>query len=136
MNAKDPDLSGAKAAEHLRLALDHQRRAFELYPTFSRNAYLLARLQEMSRDPDAPRNYKEALRLSDLAGLELENLDRLKLDPLERARALRAVGKPLDAHDVLDATLRGRIRGMPPGAARTGLERYVKMIDDEMDEGM
>jgi O-antigen ligase len=133
---KASELARAKAAEHLRLAVDHQRRAYELYPTFCRNAYLLARLLEISRDPEAPRYYREALRLGDLAGLELENLDRLKLDPLARARALRGTGKPLEAHDVLEGHLRNAIKGLPSAEARLRLERFVKMSDDEMDEGM
>jgi O-antigen ligase len=133
---KDSELARAKAEEHLRLAVDHQRRAYELYPTYYRNAYLLARLLEISRDAEAPRYYREALRLSDLAGLERENLDRLKLDALARARALRGSGKPLEAHDALERHLQDAIRGFKPAEARARLERYVKMSDDEMDEGM
>lgn len=133
---KDTGLARAKAAEHLRLAVEHQRRATELYPTFARNAYQLARVLELARDPEAPRWYREALRLHDLAARELENLDRLKLDPLARARALRALGNAFEAHTLLDAHLRQAIRGLPPSSARRGLERFVKMSEDEMDEGM
>src|SRR5207244_3917549 len=79
---KDSELARIKAAEHLRLAIDRQRRAYELYPTICRNAYRMGRVLEMARDPEAARFYREALRLSDLAGQELENLDRLKLDIL------------------------------------------------------
>jgi O-antigen ligase len=136
LRQKTSELARVKAAEHLRQAVDHQRRAFELYPTIARNAYRLARVLEMSRDPDAPRYYKEALRLSDLAGRELENLDRLKLDTLEQVRALRATGKPLEAHELLDARLRKAIRGLAPANARAGLERYVKANEDEMEEGL
>lgn len=135
-SGKDSELARAKAAEHLRFAIDHQRRAYELYPTFCRNAYLLARVLEISRDPEALNYYREAIRLSGLAGLELENLDRLKLDPLERARALRALGKPLEAHEVLDRYLRGAVKGAPPAEARARLERFVRGSDEEMDEGM
>ncbi|RPH38619.1 MAG: O-antigen ligase domain-containing protein, partial [Planctomycetota bacterium] len=135
-STKDPGLARAKAAEHLRLAVEHQRRAYELYPTFARNAYLLARLLEMSKDPDAPRYYKEALRLHDLAGRELENLDRMKLDALARARCLRSLGKAFEAHDLLDKHLRNAIQGLPVPQARRGLERFVKMSEDEMDDAM
>lgn len=133
---RDSELARAKAAEHLRLALEEQRRAWELYPTYARNAYLLARLLDSTRDPEATKHFQEALRLSDLAGKELEDLDRLKLDALARARALRAIGKPLDAHDVLDAYLRKSIQGLPAAEARARLERFVKRSDEEMDEGM
>jgi hypothetical protein len=133
---KESPYEQAKAAEHLRQAVEEQRRAYELYPTIARNAYQLARVLEIARDPDAPRYYKEALRLSELAGRELENLDRLKLDTLEQVRALRATGKPLEAHDVLDARLRKAIQGLSAADARTGLERYVKANEDEMEEGM
>jgi len=134
--AKESGYERAKAAEHLRLAVEEQRRAYELYPTIARNAYLLARVLEIARDPDAPRYYKEALRLSELAGRELENLDRLKLDTLEQVRALRASGKPLEAHDVLDGRLRKAIQGLPPAEARARLERYVRSNEDEMEEGL
>src|SRR5204863_6166610 len=76
---KNSEMASAKAAEHLRLAIEHQRRATELYPTYCRNVYLLARLLEITKDPDAGRYYREALRLSELAGHELEDLERLKL---------------------------------------------------------
>jgi len=135
-DTKASELGRVKAAEHLRQAADHQRRAYELYPTIARNAYRLARVLEMTRDPEATRYYKEALRLSDLAGKELENLDRLKLDPVEQVRALRAVGKPLEAHDFLDARLRKDIQGRPPDKARAWLERFVKSHADEMEDGM
>ncbi len=133
---KSAEMAAAKAAEHLRLALVHQRRAYDLYPTSSRNAYLLARVLEMSGDPDAPTYYRDALHLSDLAGEELENLDRLKIGDIARARALRAVGKPLDAHDVLDRFFRGAIRGLTPDDAKTRLERMIKSSEEELDEGM
>jgi len=133
---KDPELSRAKAAEHLRLAVDHQRRATELYPTFSRNAYRLARLLELSRDPEAEKYYREALRLDKLAGEEFENLDRLKLDPLARARALRAIGKPFEAHDLLVAHFKKAIEGLKPEDARMRLERVVKAAEEDLEEGM
>jgi hypothetical protein len=134
--AKDSDYERVKAAEHLRQAVEQQRLAYELYPTIARNAYQLARVLEIARDPEAPRYYKEALRLSELAGRELENLDRLKLDPLERVRALRAIGKPLDAHDALDQYLRKVVGGQPAARARPWLEWYVKSHEDEMEEGL
>lgn len=133
---KQAEMASVKAAEHLRLALLHQRRAFELYPTSSRNAYLFARILELSGDAEAPRYYREALRLSDLAGQELEDLDRLKIGAIARARALRAVGKPLDAHDVLDRFFRTAIQGLPAEDARKRLERLIKSSEDELDEGM
>jgi tetratricopeptide (TPR) repeat protein len=133
---KNSELASAKAAEHLRMAIEHQRRAYELYPTYCRNAYLLARLLDAAKDPEAVELYKEALRLSDLAGRELENLDRLKLGPVAQARALRAVGKPLVAFDLLDKYFRDAIKGLPAQDARDRLERIVKSTDDELDEGM
>ena len=133
---KTSELAAAKAAEHLRLAVEEQRRAYELYPTFSRNAYLLARVLEIAKDPEAPRYYQEAMTLSDLAGRELEDLDRLKLNPVARARCLRAAGRPFEAHDLLDRTFRERIRGLPAADARERLERIVKSYEDELEEGM
>jgi tetratricopeptide (TPR) repeat protein len=133
---KTSELARAKASEHLRQAIDHQRRAYDLYPTISRNAYRLARVLEMVRDPEAARYYMEALKLSDLAGQELENLDRLKLETLQRVRALRTTGKPLEAHELLDARLRKAIQGYPSSTARAGLERFVKSHEDELDEGL
>jgi hypothetical protein len=133
---KSAPMAAAKAAEHLRQALEQQRLAFELYPTSSRNAYFLARLLELSGDADAPRYYREALRLSDLAGVELEDLDRLRIGAIARARALRAVGKPLDAHDVLDGFFRAAIRGLTKEDAKARLERILKSSEEELDEGM
>jgi len=135
-NVRNPELTRAKAAEHLRLAVDHQRRATELYPTFSRNAYRLARVLELSRDPEAEKYYREALRLDKLAGAELEDLDRLKLDPLARARALRAVGKPFEAHDLLVAHFRKAIQGLKPADAQARLERVVKAAEEDLEEGL
>jgi hypothetical protein len=133
---KNVELASAKASEHLRMAIDHQRRAYELYPTYCRNAYLLARLLETARDPECTALYKEALRLSDLAGRELENLDRLKLGPIAQARALRAIGKPLAAFELVDKYLRDAIKGLSAQDARDRLERLIKSVDDELDEGM
>lgn len=134
--AKTSELARAKASEHLRLAAECQRRAYELYPTISRNAYLLARVLELLHDPEANTYYREALRLAELAGRELENLDRMKLSPLGRARALRAVGKAFEAHDSLVSDLRRAVAGLSPAEARAGLERYVKLSADELEEGM
>lgn len=135
-SGKDGAMARATAAEHQRLALAHQRRAYELYPTYSRNAYLLARLLEASRDPEANRYYAEALRLSDLAGKELEDYDRLKLDPLARCRALRSQGKAMEAHDVLNNHLRIEAAKRPAAEARLWLEAWIKWREDEMDETM
>lgn len=134
-NAKD-DLARARAAEHLRQAVDHQRRAYELYPTFSRNAYRLARLLELARDPGWEQYYREALRLDQLAGAEHENLDRLKLDPLAKARALRAIGKPFEAHELLLTHFRIQIVGLKAEDARVRLERMVKSAEEDLEEGM
>jgi O-antigen ligase len=133
---KTAEMAAAKASEHLRLALLHQRRAYDLYPTWSRNAYLLARLLEISGDLEAPKYYREALRLSDLAGRELEDLDRLKIGEIAQARALRAVAKPLDARDVLDRYFRAAVRGLTPEDAKARLERMLKASEEELDEGM
>jgi O-antigen ligase len=132
--AKDSPYERVKADDQLRQAVAEQRRAYELYPTIARNAYRLARALEIARDGDAPRYYKEALRLSELAGHELENLDRLKLDPLEQVRALRATGRPLEAYDVLEARLRKAVQGLSAANARTALERYVKSNEDGMEQ--
>jgi O-antigen ligase len=133
---KDQEFARVQAAEHLRLSVEEQRRAYELYPTICRNAYLLARILELAGDPEAKHYYQEALRLGDLAGKELEDLDRLKLSPLAKARSLRAVGHPLEAHEVLDMYLRPAVQGLPPEKARAQLERFVKRSEEEMDEGM
>lgn len=136
LKSKDSELARAKAAEHLRLSIDHQRRAYELYPTYSRNSYRLARLLEIARDPEAPRYYKEALHLSDLAGKELENLDRLKLDPMARARALQSIGRPLVAYEELKNHLLQAIQGLPAAEAKVRLERFLQVASEDMDEGM
>jgi len=133
---KTSDMASAKAAEHLRLAIEHQRRAYQLYPTYSRNAYALGRLLDLVKDPEALRYYGEALHLSALAGLELENLDRMKIGAIAQARCLRALGKPLDAHDVLDRWLREETRGLPLKDAQDRLARLVRSNEDEMEEGM
>jgi O-antigen ligase len=133
---KGSEIASAKAEEHFRMAVECQRRAYELYPTFSRNAYALARLLDAAKDPDAPRYYKEALALSELAGLELENLDRMKLGIVAKARCYRALGKPLEAHDLLDRWLRDQIKGLSPKDARDRLERFVRSNEDELEEGM
>ena len=134
---KATELARAKAAEHLRQAADHARRAHELYPTSSYTSYQLGRILELSKDGDAAKYYKEALRLSDLAGKELEDLDRLKLTTLARVRALRALGRPLEAHDLLDRTRRDAIKGAPAEQARRALERYVEnTLKDELDDRM
>jgi O-antigen ligase len=133
---KDSDLARVKAAEHLRQAVELQRRAYELYPTIARNAYHLARVLEMAGDPEATDYYKKALHLSGLAGLELEDLDRLKLGPLEQVRALRATGKALEAHDFLEQRLRRDLQGKPSDQARAWLGAFVKSQPEEMEEGM
>lgn len=135
-DGKNSELAAAKAAEHLRVAIEHRRRAYELYPTYANNAYQLARVLDLVHDPDAVEYYKQALHLSDMAGRELENLDRLKLDPVAQARALRAVGKPLVAFEILDKYFRGLIKGLPPEDAKDRLKRYVRAYEDELEEGM
>jgi O-antigen ligase/tetratricopeptide (TPR) repeat protein len=95
-------LALAQAAEHLRRALDHQRRAVELYPTFSKNRYALARLLDAAGEAaEARPHYAAALDLSALAARELENLDRLQLAPWERARALKRVDRHAEAQETL-----------------------------------
>jgi tetratricopeptide (TPR) repeat protein len=103
-------LAAVQALEHLRLALEHAERAAALYPTSARLQYHAARLLDLDgRGSEAVPRYAEALRLSALAGREIENLDRLKLDPVPQARALRRTGRPLEAHDVLVAAFRRRL---------------------------
>jgi len=133
---KEKEFARVQAAAHLRQSVEDQRSAYELYPTICRNAYLLARILELAGDPESRRYYQEALRLSDLAGKELEDLDRLKLSPIAKARSLRAVGHPLEAHDVLDSYLRPAVQGLSAEKARAQLERFVKRSEEEMDEGM
>jgi O-antigen ligase len=129
---KESSLARAQAADHLRLALDHQRRAYELYPTFALNSYHLARLLDLSGDREEARTcYQEALRLSDLAGKEREDLDRLKLDPVARARALHALGRPFEAREILVAHFRQAVAGLPPDEARARLERLQQPGEDE-----
>ena len=134
---KPSDFARAKAAEHLRQAADHARRAYELYPTSSYTAYKLACILELNRDAEAPRYFKEALRLSDLAGKELEDLGRLKLSTLSRAHATRSLGRALEAFEILDRHLRATIQGAPADQARRWLERYLKNAQqDELDDRM
>jgi O-antigen ligase len=109
-------LAQAQAEDHLRQALSHQERAVELYPTLAPNRYLLARvLDESGRGAEALPHYQEALRLGDLAGRELENLDRMKIGPRARARCLWRLGRPEEALRILEEL---RDRGGPPGADR------------------
>jgi O-antigen ligase len=129
---KDSSLAQAQAADHLRMALDHQRRAYELYPTFALNSYHLARLLDLSGDREEARpHYQKALHLSNLAGKELEDLDRLKLDPVARARALHALGRSLEAREALAAHFRRAVAGLPPDEARARLDRLRQPGEDE-----
>ncbi len=126
-------LALARAGEHLRQALEQQRRAVGLYPTFSRLRYGLGRLLELSGEPGAAaEEYREALRLSDLAGRELEDLRRLKLRPFERARAL----KRLDRHAEAQEAVRAWLSSTPPDELRRRRGRLASLglPPDEADE--
>ncbi len=114
-------------------AVAAQRRALELYPTYAGNPYALARLLD---GEEAKRHYAEALRLGEKAGAELENLDRLKLGPVARARALRALGRPDEARRALEEPLRDLVRGAAPEEARRRLDTWKGLIADERDEVM
>lgn len=137
-----PDSRGPAEA-HLRLAVEGQREAARLYPTHARVRYELARYLDLSGSRDeAESHYREALRLGDLAGREPENLDRLKLEALPRARALRRTGRPLDGHDVLAAYFREVFRGRGAADVRQAIERFRQRknlppaLADELDEEM
>jgi O-antigen ligase len=124
----------AQASEHLRLALLHQRRAVELYPAYARGRYALARLLEESGE-EARNEYREALRLSELAGREIENLDRLKLEPWQRARALKRLDRHAEAQEALAAWL-APLRGTPPDRLRPLRSRpqSLGVPPDELDD--
>lgn len=141
-----PNLPGAagRAEGHLRMALESQRQTLRHYPTQAHVQYHLARLLDRAQRPDeAAPHYREALRLSDRATREPENLARLQLKPVQRARALRRSDRPLEAHDVLVAYLRNELRGAAPDELRRRLadprERkdfldlaFADEVDDEM----
>lgn len=114
-------------------ALESQRRAHALYPTYPGNAYALARLEDGER---AREFYAEALRLSDLAGKELENLDRLKLPAAARARALTVLGRPEEARAALADFLRRLAGDAPPAEARKRAEAWLRALEDEQDDLM
>jgi tetratricopeptide (TPR) repeat protein len=110
LGSKRPDRKGLaelQARPHLEQALRHQREAFRLYPTYARNAYQLARILDASgRTDEALPHYRRALGLSELAGREMENLDRLKLNAAQRARAFWRLDRRFDARDVLESAIR------------------------------
>lgn len=108
------------AREHLRLALLHQQRAVELYPTYAPIRYGLARLlDDDARPAEALEEYREALRLSDLAAKERYPLPRMQLGPAARARCLVRLDRRREALDAL------RTRALSPTE-----------IEDETDELM
>lgn len=83
-------LSRARAREHARLALEHARRAVELYPTAARPRYRLARiLDEQGFAEEARRHYAEALRLSRRAAGEPFPQDHLRLSLDQEAECRR-----------------------------------------------
>lgn len=113
-------LAEGMAREHLRLALLHQQRAVDLYPTHAPIRYGLARLlDDDARPAEALDHYREALRLSGLAAKERYPLQRLQLDPVGRARCLVRIGRRAEAVDAL------RERPLAPGE-----------VEDEMDDLM
>ena len=81
-------------------------------------------------------------RLSDIAAREEECPERLQLEPLPRARCLKRLDHPLDAHDGLATFLQAKIRSLPAGNAREFLDTVRERpsllggLDDEADETM
>ncbi len=115
LGARRPDRKGlaeAQARPHLEQALRCQREAARLYPTYAPNRYELARMLDAAGAGDeALPHYREALRLSALAGKEVEDLDRLKLNAAQQARCLWRDGRRFDARDVLEKAIRqARVR--------------------------
>jgi hypothetical protein len=112
------------AREHLSLALRHQRRALELYPTLARNAYHTARLLDLSGERgSAPELYAQALRLSDRSTREPFPVARLRLAAAEEARCLVRLGREEEAR----ARLAARFRERRPAP---------RELEEEMDEEM
>ncbi len=139
----DPATSPAIADQHLHAALDHQRRVLALYPTHAAHRYEMARLLDMQGDaPGAADRYRDALRLSDLAAREPQTAHRLQLEPLPKARCLRRLDRPYDAHDSLEAALRRGLQGVPPAQARAFLDEVRRDptllggLPDEADDLM
>jgi O-antigen ligase len=131
-----PDaVSRAAAGEHLRRALEAQEKATSLYPTRAGNRYALARILDLAGEASrAESEFREALRYSDLASKELENLGRLQLAPIERLRALARTGRADEARSIATALI-----GTDPADPKGHLEavrrrpELLPVPDDEID---
>lgn len=83
-------LGRARAREHARLALEHARRAVELYPTAAHPRYALARLlEEQGFAEEARGHYAKAFRLSRKAAEEPFPQEHLRLPPDREAECAR-----------------------------------------------
>lgn len=92
-------------------AVDHFRKAVQLYPTDAHIRYRLARVLELGEQvADARVEYAEALRLSDLAAPE--RLDRLQLAPEQKARCLLGLGRDDEAKAIYRALFRKEIKSV------------------------
>jgi len=114
----------AWAETHLAEALETQRRALALYPTWALNVYTMARLLDLrGEEAEAVAHYRRALELHRRAAAEPWSTGRLELPPLPLARTLRRLDRPLEAHESLRLHLRRLVGGLPPEEARRRIER-------------
>ena len=83
---------------HLVRAREHQEKAVALYPARCHGRYALGRILDLLGERErAAAEFAEALRLSDLASKEMENLARLQLFPVQRVRAMARTGRTSEA---------------------------------------
>ncbi len=116
-----PGLAPGESRNYLAKALGFQKEAADLYPTYAPVQYQLARLLDDNGMPDeARRRYQEALRLTTLAERERYSLERMKVNPIGRARCLLRLGRSQEALDTLVTTFR---RSLPTD----------ETLDEEMD---
>lgn len=93
--APPTSMAEARRQEHARLAIQHQELAVSLYPTFAPYHAELGRLLEADGlRPEAAAQYREALRLSDLAARERYPLERMQVDRPVIQKALDDILKP------------------------------------------
>ncbi len=131
LGLKGAMMAEGMAREHLRLALLHQQRAVDLYPTHAPIRYGLARLlDDDGRPAEALEHYREALRLNDLAAKERYPLKRLQLDPVGRARCLVRLGRQREAVDAL------RERPLAPGEVEEEMDDLMRSVLREAVDGI
>jgi O-antigen ligase len=113
-----------RAREDLHQAAAELGMAVDLYPTFAPIRYRLSRLlEEDGRPAEARPQYREALRLTQVADLEPWITDRMRLTPLQRARCLVRQGERPAAQSLLEQAFR---------AGRPSPEELSEEADDLM----